>query len=127
LAGEVARFGDRPGAATVAASTDIGFIGTAAYMSPEQARGGDSMLADLFSFGVMLYQMLSGRCRSRRRATWIPPYAHDDPLPLSWTGTMPAPDQQDIERLLESVWRKIGGALQTAGISSSTCERFAAG
>jgi eukaryotic-like serine/threonine-protein kinase len=38
-------------------------IGTARYMAPEQARGeGVSHRADIYAFGLILFQMLAGRC-----------------------------------------------------------------
>lgn len=77
---------DAGGDTTVTSETQAGMIlGTAAYMSPEQAAGRPvDARSDIFSFGVLLYEMLCGR-RAFREETPISTMGailHKEPKPL---------------------------------------------
>ena len=78
-------------------------LGTAAYMSPEQIRGQEiDARSDLFAFGIVFYEILTGRHPWRRQVQVDTLHAilHDDPPPLS-AGSIPnARVAVIVERLL---------------------------
>ncbi len=94
----------RPADATrTVALTDAGTtVGTIAYMSPEQARGEPELTpqSDQFSFGLVLYEMLTGKRAFQRDSTPEIMTAiireEFEPLPP----TAPAPLRWIVERLL---------------------------
>ncbi len=68
-------------------------IGTVAYMAPEQILGQNvDARADLFAFGIMLYEMAAGRHPWSRASTVDTMHAilHDEPpsLPGPWAGVV---------------------------------------
>jgi serine/threonine-protein kinase len=86
-------------------------IGTAAYMSPEQAKGEQvDARSDIFSFGAVLYEMLSGR-RAFARNSSIETMAailRDEPTALDWPSNITA----IITRCLR---KAVGERFQTMG------------
>jgi eukaryotic-like serine/threonine-protein kinase len=74
-------------------------LGTAAYMSPEQARGGTvDKRADLWAFGVVLYEMLTG-ARTFEGATISDTLAAVLKTEPDWT-RLPAGTPAPVRRLL---------------------------
>jgi tetratricopeptide (TPR) repeat protein len=74
----------------VPAQTDLGVVmGTAGYMAPEQVRGQPAdARSDLFSFGCVLYEMLTGRRAFQREtaAETMTAILHDEPPDPSHAG-----------------------------------------
>ena len=74
------------GEAATAATLPGMIVGTAAYMSPEQAEGKPTdARSDVFSFGSVLYEMLTGRraFEGHSSAELLAAVMRDEPRPLS--------------------------------------------
>jgi Tol biopolymer transport system component len=84
---------------TAAATADGAVLGTPAYMSPEQARGqAADKRADIWSFGCVLYEMLTGRraFEARTVSDTIVAVLSGEP---DWTA-LPADTPRGVRRLL---------------------------
>ena len=88
-------------APTMSRQTDPGTVmGTVGYMSPEQVRGPVDHRSDLFAFGAILYEMLSGK-RAFRRDTasdTMSAILRDDPPELLESGRNVPPALDRIVR-----------------------------
>ncbi len=84
-------------------------LGTAAYMSPEQARGEVvDQRTDIWSLGVVLYEMISGRLpfRGEYESAMMYSILNEEPEPLSALRTgVP----MELERIVNKAMAKIAG------------------
>ncbi len=96
-------------------------VGTAAYMSPEQIRGEDvDHRSDIFSFGVVFYEMLVGQ----------PPFkgAYEPAVTYSIVNVEPEPLEDVPPELAEVVMKALAGlcfeALEDQKRAAQHFERF---
>ncbi|MCP4663239.1 MAG: tetratricopeptide repeat protein [bacterium] len=80
--------------------TGAGIVGTPAYMAPEQVEGGEvTVAADVYAFGVVLYEMVTGRLPfesdnplttavKRLKEPPPPPHIHVPDLDVKWEKTI---------------------------------------
>ena len=90
-------------------------MGTVGYMSPEQVRGEPiDPRSDIFSFGAVLYEMLTGKRAFKREtsAETMTAILRDEPQTLNDTGWQGPPELQRI--LARCLEKNVAGRFQSA-------------
>jgi serine/threonine-protein kinase len=108
----IARFIDEN--STLTASGDV--LGTADYISPEQAYGTDELdsRTDQYSFAVMTYQILTGHKPFERNNTWAMIRSHLEEPPPDPRIHVPLPEQV-ANALLKALSKKPEERFQSVG------------
>ena len=132
--------GDHMAQATLTHVTEVGTVlGTAGYMSPEQVRGvAVDARSDIFSFGAILYEMISGKRAFHREtaADTMSAILKEDPPDLAETNRNVSPAlermvQHCLEKNPESRFHSASDIAfdleHLSGISSTTTRALPAG
>jgi eukaryotic-like serine/threonine-protein kinase len=90
-------------------------LGSVYYMSPEQVRGGDiDGRSDIYSFGVMLYELLTGRKPFVADSPYSVFNAHLNEIPTPPLAVNPALSQQLNDVVLRAMAKLPGDRFKTA-------------
>ncbi len=103
-------------ASTLSSLTQSGFVGSPHYISPEQAMGEEvDIRSDIYSLGVVMYEMLSGEVPFEAKSPWsiISQHIASDPPPLRLEDSdLPETVEQLVNKMLA---KRPEDRLQTPG------------
>ena len=103
-------------------------LGTAAYLSPEQAQGeGVDARSDIYSLGVVLYEMLTGRAPFAGDSAVTVAYKHvrEDPVPLGRVNRSIPPGLEAV--VMKCLAKSPSSRYQSADLLAQDLKRFLAG